>query len=593
MQRRRMALAGVWIGALMLFSIFFACQKPLPETVPAPATEAPAAEIAILLPTPEATPVLTAIPVPTDTPTPSPTPTATPTPSPTPDPVPAAVDGTRPADFEYQMALEIDGQRVTDFARAPRIRFSEGGSYFAIPGVPTLRGSNWRQNPAFGTVPELTGTIELVWSKATKSLPKGVSGSGSWTGNGWSGQCLMAQWPKATRRVMNLYDAYKERDGWVEVIYASMDGNVYFLDLETGEPTRDVLKIGMPFKGAGALDPRGIPVLYVGSGDSYETDSGRSRAMAYSLIDFTRLWEVGKDKDRFALRSWTAYDSSVLVDASSDTALIPGENGVFYTLHMNTAYDEEAGTLSMHPDPVVKQRYTARRLGKDFVYGYESSAVAVGSFCYLCDNGGYLRCIDLNTMETVWVQDIADDTNSTPAYEPVDGGGYLYVGNTVDATANNGRGISTFYKIDAMTGEIVWRYDTEVTTTSHITGGCMSSAILGAGELEGLVFTSFASTSGKTAGRMIAFSTESGEIAWETPLKSYSWCSPLALYTASGKGYIVMFDHLGNLYLFDGRTGETVATAKISENIEASPCAFGDLIVIGTRARHIWGIRVS
>ena len=121
----------------------------------------------------------------------------------------------------------------------------------------------------------------------------------------------------------------------------------------------------------------------------------------------------------------------------------------------------------------------------------------------------------------------------------------------------------------------------------------MSSAILGEGALEGLVYTSFASTSGKTGGRMIAFSADSGEIVWEQKLKSYSWCSPLALYTASGRGYIVMFDHLGNLYLFDGLTGETVGTLKISENIEASPCAFGNLIVIGTRARHIYGIRVS
>ena len=428
----------------------------------------------------------------------------------------------------------------------------------------------------------------------TKSLAKGISGSGAWTGNGWTGQCLMVSWPESTRRIMNLYEPYQKRDGWIEVIYASMDGFVYFLDAETGEPTRDALKIGMPFKGAGALDPRGWPILYVGSGDDYESSDKRSRAMAYSLIDFTRLWEIGKSKDRFALRGWHAYDSSVLVDAGSDTAIIPGENGILYTLHMNTVYDEEAGTLEMHPDPVVKQRYTAPRLGDGkFAYGYESSAVGWKNYLYLCDNGGFIRCIELNSMQTVWVQDLVDDVNSTPAFEETESGGFLYVGNTVEKTADGSKGVSSFYKLDALTGEIVWKHEESITTTSHITGGCMSSAVLGRDSLQGLVFTTFASTTGKGAGTLYAFDTETGEIVWQKKLGSYTWCSPVALYTDDGQGYLVIFDHTGVGYLFDGASGLLMTTLKLSENIEASPCAFGDLIVIGTRARHIFGIRVS
>ena len=44
---------------------------------------------------------------------------------------------------------------------------------------------------------------------------------------------------------------------------ACMDGYVYFLDLRTGEKTRDPLYLGYTFKGAGALDPRGYPIMYV------------------------------------------------------------------------------------------------------------------------------------------------------------------------------------------------------------------------------------------------------------------------------------------------------------------------------------------
>lgn len=56
-----------------------------------------------------------------------------------------------------------------------------------------------------------------------------------------------------------------EQEDLVEVIYAALDGYIYFLDLDTGEPTRDALWLGYTFKGSGSLDPRGYPILYVGS----------------------------------------------------------------------------------------------------------------------------------------------------------------------------------------------------------------------------------------------------------------------------------------------------------------------------------------
>lgn len=180
----------------------------------------------------------------------------------------------------------------------------------------------------------------------------------------------------------DLYDWAKAQDELVEVIYATMDGCVYFVELETGKETRDKLEVGIPFKGAGALDPRGYPILYLGTGDSYRSAQRKGRSMAYSLIDFTRLMEVGVDRDDFAYRNWHAYDSSPLVDAETDTLIVPGENGILYTVRMNTQYDPEAGTLTMNPGEIVKQRYDADRVDVDrnekYLYGYESSTVAWG-----------------------------------------------------------------------------------------------------------------------------------------------------------------------------------------------------------------------
>lgn len=87
---------------------------------------------------------------------------------------------------------------------------------------------------------------------------------------------------------MNMYDWVKEEENLVEVIYACMDGNVYFLDLKTGKATRDVLQLGFTFKGAGALDPRWYPILYVGAGyDSYNRTAhvfcGESSGLQYHV----------------------------------------------------------------------------------------------------------------------------------------------------------------------------------------------------------------------------------------------------------------------------------------------------------------------
>ena len=64
------------------------------------------------------------------------------------------------------------------------------------------------------------------------------------------------------------------------------------------------------FKGAGALDPRGIPLLYLGPGDSCGDEP--ARGFIYSLIDCKKLYEFGA-QDPFSLRKFHGYDSSVLV----------------------------------------------------------------------------------------------------------------------------------------------------------------------------------------------------------------------------------------------------------------------------------------
>lgn len=541
-------------------------------------------------------------PEPTPEPTPDPTPEPTPTPIPNPTSVASDTADTTGAKWGFHSEIEVDGALAEQYAaaEADKVNFGSGTEYAQLPGVVTFRGSNYRQNPCYGTAGNVSGKkLEAVWYAASGSLGKGEGGgySGSWTGSGWSGQPILVQWPEATKKIMNMYDSAKSKAGLVEVIYATMDGKIYFLDLETGEKTRDPINIGVPFKGAGSLDPRGIPVLYLGSGDHYRDAGRESRAMAVSLVTGEILFSFGNKPDSFADRSWHAYDSSALVCAESDVLIYPGENGLLYRVKLNTQYDEAAGTLAMSPSRPVKYRYGATRTGEnDYWVGYEGSAVGWREYLFLTENSGLMHCVNANTMETVWVQDIWDDTNATAAFEEdiENSRAYLYVGSTLDNKADgNGYGPVAFFKLDATTGEIIWQKEFKVYTTKNVTGGIMSSAVLGEGNVEGMLFTTVASYGGDDRGVIYALDTQTGDTVWEYDMGNYAWSSPVMLYDAVGSGYLVQCNRKGNVYLLDGKTGAVLDTINIESNIEASPAAYDNMIVVGTRGQRIYGIRLK
>ncbi len=566
----------------------------VPEQSPANSAEPAAGQ-------PETTPGGEAS-LPVQEPTPSPTPE--PTPTPIPDPASVATDtvDTTGAKWGFHSEIEVGGAQVEQYAAAEedKVYFGSGADYAQLPGVVTFRGTNYRENPYYGTAGNVVEKkLEAVWYQGTGSLGKGEGGSysGTWTGSGWSGQPIIVQWPESTKKIMNLYDSAKNKAGLVEVIYATMDGKIYFLDLETGEKTRDPINIGVPFKGAGSLDPRGIPVLYLGSGDHYREAGKESRAMAVSLVTGKVLFSFGNKPDSFADRSWHAYDSSALVCAESDVLLYPGENGLLYRVKLNTQYDEAAGTLTMNPSRPVKYRYGATRTGEnDYWVGYEGSAVGWREYLFLTENAGLMHCVNVNTMETVWVQDIWDDTNATAAFEEdiANSRAYLYVGSTLDNKADsNGYGPVAFFKIDATSGEIVWQREFKVYTTKNVTGGIMSSAVLGKGNVEGMLFTTVASYGGDDRGVIYALDTQTGDTVWEYDMGNYAWSSPVMLYDAAGNGYLVQCNRKGNVYLLDGKTGTVLDTINIESNIEASPAAYDNMIVVGTRGQRIYGIKLK
>lgn len=492
----------------------------------------------------------------------------------------AATANSNPKNWGVKWDIIKNNSIVSSYNRPEKIFFGPASEYTSLEGITTFRGNNWRNGATYGTATVKDKALSEKWNRTISAL--------KWTGCGWTGQPLVVRWDEQTRNIMNIYPEKKAKSGLVEAIYATLDGHIYFYDIDDGSYTRDPIWVGMNFKGAGTLDPRGYPLMYVGSGDIRD---GKAPCMfIISLIENKVIYEQsGKDSYIPRKGGWCAFDSSPIVSAQTDTLIWPGESGILYTIKLNTAYDMSAGTISVNPENTVKTRYTSN-LGRTL--GFESSVVAVGENLYIGDNSGLLFCVNANTMQLVWAQNTKDDVNATPVFEAdSDGNGYLYTATSMEYAG----GTSYIHKLNAATGEIIWeRSYSGIIYDKGVSGGILGSPILGkAGTpLEGMLVYPVGKI-GNNTGKLVALSTATGETIWEKQMGTYTWSSPTAVYAEDGNAYIITCSAGGTMYLLDCKTGDTLSQYTLGSTVEASPVVFENTVIIGTRGQRVFGIEIS
>ena len=503
---------------------------------------------------------------------------------------PHAVESTEPSIYIASTKIYVDSVEVESYQMDPVISMTDWESYNQTDGIVTFRGNNFRNGPVVGTVdmPAHQFDDEKCWSSPTTYME--TPDGSYWSGNGWTGQPLMRRWTDQEKAGMtSMYSSAKNKSGLVEVIYASLDGYVYFLDLDTGEATRDPLFIGYTFKGAGSLDPRGYPILYVGSG--YESgNDGKSYIFIISLLDSSILYQFdGWDYD-YEPRDVPYFDGSPLVCAETDQLIYPGENGVIYFFQLHTEYDPVAGTLSVSPDTPVRWSY---RTVRDMWLGMEDSCVIYHHYLFVTDNGGTLFCLDLSNLQLVWAQDTLDDTNCTLVLEiEEDGKPYLYTSTSFHSgwrAAECETAVVPIWKFDAETGEIIWQVDYDCYTVSQLSGGVLGTLAIGKDSLSDYIYVPVSRYPERELGVLSALRKDTGEIAWEYET-DYIWTSPVCVYDESGRGYVLCGNSVGTLALLDGLTGEVLDTFDLGANIEASPAVYENRLVVGTRGMLIWGV---
>lgn len=525
--------------------------------------------------------------------------------------------GLSPSERGVTQSVLSGDTEIAPYLRANAIAFGDPLDYQSVPGILTFRGNNFRNCASWGTVAANPTALEQVWEYNSIGTLSSSSWAFSWMGTGWTGQPLAIQWDFDLQQKMNMYPDKKAKQGLTEIIIAAMDGKVYFFDLEDGKPTRDPINIGATIKGTPALDPRGYPILYVGQGDSNGVDGttaeGKIGYRIYSLIDSSEMYFQDGMDSRAYRTTWGACDSSPIINAASDTLIYPNENGMIYTVKLNTAFDKAAGTVSINPESVVFRYLIDGITGSEI--GIEGSMSIYDHYGYCSDNSGNLLCIDLNTLQIVWVRQLDDDSDVTPVIEEEDGRAYLYMGTEVDWQKKDVldyQGASYTYKIDAMTGEEIWQ--TSYSCFTHngedkgddVNGGMLGTPIVGKKSISDLVIFSYCMTKGIYSGNhLVAYNKDTGDKVWDYSMNQYSWSSPVDVYDADGNAYIVICDSVGQIHLVNGLTGVRITYLQLiknkglegenknAQNIESSPIVINGMIVIGTRGNSIYGVSIK
>lgn len=501
-----------------------------------------------------------------------------------------ALDNTFSNGLSMQSWIFRNNTPIKEFkpTKKNRIEFGPSSEYSKLEGVTAFRGNNYRDNASFGTRTVTDKKLEIVWKK--DGLGAISAHNSYWPGTGWTGQPLLVHWPEDVRKLMNINSEMKAKD-LVEVIYPALDGNIYFLDLATGKPTRDKIEIGYPIKGTGMVDPRGYPILYTGMG--INENAGKFTEYKYriiNLLDQKELYSIF-GRDEAAFRGWGANDSSALLDSKTDTLLNVGENGLVYRVKLNTRFDQTAGTLSIAPQ-LTKYRY---RSPFNDEQGIENSPAIYKNYMYFCDNGGTLQCLDLNTMKPVWIYETHDDTDATIVIEETKEGVFLYTANQVDKRGENGKvpvADCNIRKLNALTGELVWQKNYQCVYNYYINGGALGTPVIGKDDISNMVIFNICFTGSNSDGTMVALDKKTGEEIWKKKLTSYSWCSPLDFKSSDGKTYMVYSDFSGYMHLVDPMNGKTLDSVSLQGNVESSPAIYNDTIVVGSYAKKIFGIKV-
>ncbi|MBN1777233.1 MAG: PQQ-binding-like beta-propeller repeat protein [Clostridiales bacterium] len=556
--------------------------EPTPGNLlePDPAVE-PTAE-ASAEPAAEPTAEPTATPTPAPSPTPTPEPTEEPEPTPTPGPTLMPLLGAA-ADAEgisLKTTIYEGTSKTSSYTRTELVNMLDSAKYaiWEQSGVLTFRGGPLRQNAAYGTVEIDKGKMSVYWQVPVEGRMR-MSGNDLY-GVGWPGQAAIVKWPMEVRQLLDISDAMKETVALKEVIIGAQNGKLYFLNLITGEYTRDPIEVDWPSNGAVSVNTDGSPIVTFGQFYSIKSDKSRldNGLHVYSLLSNRQLTLVD-GRQNPTQTNYSGFSGAPLFDKISGTMIVGGQNGVFYLADLGTEFDYLADSLSISPK---YYRYIWNAPGQDEkTTNIDGSVAMYGPYAYFGDKEGVLQCVDVNTLTSVWAVRTGDQIECTAALEMSTAGDgvALYIGNTI---ANQGRnGVASIFRYDALSGKKIWQFDVpDLSYDSNDPVGIYASPVVGLKNISELVF--FTATNGDKDSTLYALNKADGSVKWAVPFTSPTESSPVAVYNAAGDAWIIQGVLDGRLYMLEASSGRIVDTLQLEGGLLASPAVYLDNLIIST-----------
>ena len=538
-------------------------------------------------------------PAPTDTPEPTPEPTPTP-------PLTAQADpGADPGLITTTVVYDGSKKQKEYMRPAKSLIHMPAGEDYTLQkiGVLTFRGDAFRQNAAVGEVGTPSELVQIWQTEAGSSR----GASQTFYGYEWTGQPAIVKWSTQVRGSSNIDEEKRTKKALREVIIAGVDGVIRFMDLEDGVLTRSAINLGYPMKGTPSLHPAGYPYMNVGQYTrKMKNKTGTIGLRQYNLYSQKELGLIdGLDgKLHRGYNRIGSFETSSLIDRTSDTMITLGTNGLLYLTSLNSAFDYKMGTLSTSPSTIVMAS-KAKGQKKTERMAVESSHAMYDRYVFYADMGGVLRCVDTNYLAPVWAVETGDAVMAAVALDLNESGGLdLYTANML---ANRSKGNAQIRRYDALSGREIWTVEVGVSKNSKTKEdvGVKASPVIGRNGLSDLVF--FTVTGLNEEGRttlgvaedtkaaLVALDKETGTLRWAKGLTDRSESSPVAVYDQNGSGWVIQCAEDGTVLLLDGATGEQTAELQIEGKIKASPAVYNDIMVIGTTGKgteFVYGIQI-
>ena len=432
----------------------------------------------------------------------------------------------------------------------------------SFEGLTTFRGNASRSYYGEGPVPQ---DPVIRWREpAQKMCMTSLVGieRDEWCGTGWTGQ------PNVI-----VHD-----DGSIEVREGAYDGAYHFVDGLTGQPVRPPLQTRDLAKGSATSDPDGFPLYYAGSRDNY------FRVVALDRPAPEVLWQLNSDISVPRPLRNNDWDGAALV--VDDYLLEGGENGWFYVIRLNRAYDAK-GLVTVAPEVVATIPGFDDRLLADLgdrEVSIENSVAFRDGVVYFANSGGLVQGWDISDLlaggtgyDQVFRYWVGDDTDASLV---LDGGGAIYVATEYQRFNDRAREVGQLLKLDPASPDdpLVWSIPAREIGFEGAGGSWSTPALSGP-----VVYFSTA------AGRVLQVDRESGEILHELRVSAPSIASPVVV-----DGVLILGDCTGDVYAWDVADPrvEPALLWKLHFNgcVESTPAVWDGWLYFGTRQGYLYGI---